>query len=144
MKIIALAILFLLLLHRIKNTPRELNKKLWLKNIRKSKSELKEKEEQITDLVKSLAFFLTLLFELFLIIFYAVLGCSIGTTLFIILSALQILTCVIAMRTLIKEFNSVFELEAEINDKQFHRWIFLFNIVLDYIYYPLGIYMLLK
>lgn len=144
MKIIALAILFLLLLHRIKNTPRELSKKLWLKNIRKIKLELKEKEEQITDLVKSLTFFLTLLFELFLIIFYAVLGCSIGTTLFIILSALQILTCVIAMRTSIKEFNSVFELEAEINDKQFHRWIFLFNIVLDYIYYPLTIYMLLK
>ena len=144
MKIIALAILFLLLLYRIKNTPRELSKKLWLNNVRKSKSELREKEEQITDSVKSLAFFLTLLLELFFIIFYAVLGCNIGTTLFIILSALQILTCVIAMRTLVKEFNSVFELEVEISDKQFHRWIFLFNIVLDYIYYPLGIYMLLK
>ena len=85
-----------------------------------------------------LAFFI----ELFLVIFYIVLGSSIGTTEFIILSALQVFTCFWNFGTEISEFKTAFS--YNIDDYKFHRFKFLFNLILDYIYYPLAIYMLLK
>ena len=84
----------------------------------------------------------TLFIELFLIIFYIVLGSSIGTTEFIILSALQVFTCFWNFGTEISEFKNAFS--YNIDDHKFHRFKFLFNLILDYIYYPLAIYMLLK
>lgn len=142
MKILALVILILLLLHRIKTTPSNLSKKIWMERLEKSKDKLKQTEIPITDEMKNASLLIVLLMELFLIIFYAILGCSIGTTLFIILSALQITTCILTTKNCIKDFNHIFDSEA--NDNQFQRWFFLLNVILDYIYYPMAIYMLLK
>ena len=144
MKVIALVILVLLLLHRIKTTPSNLSKRVWMKRLRKSKDNLKAKQNEVpmTDTIKGATLLIVLLFELFLIIFYAVLGCSIGTTTFIVLSVLQIITCIWATKNCLKDFEHAFD--DVIDDKQFYRWFFLLNVVLDYIYYPLAIYMLLK
>ena len=144
MKVIALVILVLLLLYRIKTTPSNLSKRIWMKRLRKSKDNLKAKQNEVpmTDTIKGATLLIVLLFELFLIIFYAVLGCSIGTTTFIVLSALQIITCIWATKNCLKDFEHAFY--DEIDDKQFYRWFSLLNVVLDYIYYPLAIYMLLK
>ena len=144
MKILALAMLFILLFFRIKSTPSALSKTLWrnktLKTIEKNK-------ESFNGNLPSDAFqggiFLFLLFiELFFIIFYIMLGSSIGTTEFIILSALQVFTCFWNFGTEISEFKNAFS--YNIDDHKFHRFRFLFNLILDYIYYLMAIYMLLK
>lgn len=80
--------------------------------------------------------------ELFLIIFYIMLGNKIGTTGFIVMSALQVFTCLWSFGVNLSEVKTAFS--CNIEDIKFHRFQFLFNVVLDYIYYPWAIYMLLK
>lgn len=80
--------------------------------------------------------------ELFLIIFYIVLGNKIGTTEFIVMSALQAFTCLWSLGVNLSEVKTAFSYNIE--DFKFHRFQLLFNVVLDYIYYPWAIYMLLK
>ena len=144
MKIVALAILFILLFFRIKSTPSALSKTLWrnktLKIIEKNKESFNGNLS--SDAFQGGVILLFLFIELFFIIFYIVLGSSIGTTEFIILSALQVFTCFWNFGTEISEFKNAFS--YNIDDHKFHRFKFLFNLILDYIYYPLAIYMLLK
>lgn len=144
MKILALTILFILAFLRVKNTPCEVNKTLWKNEMIK---QLKNNEEQnggkpYSDEMQGAAIFLTFLIGLFLIIFYIVLGNKIGTTEFIIMSALQVFTCLWCLWVNIIEFKSAFSYNIE--DHKFHRFQLLFNLVLDYVYYPYAIYMLLK
>mgnify|MGYP007081822066 CR=1 FL=1 len=90
MKILILVILFILLFHRIKYTPISLSKTFWIKFIEKNKQiNMNDKTEQI-----GCAIILMLFLQLFLVIFYIVLGNKIGTTEFIILSALQVMSCI--------------------------------------------------
>ena len=144
MKILALTILFILLFFRIKGTPSALSKTLWRNKMLKTLDKNKETfngnlpSDAFQGGVVLLAFFI----ELFLVIFYIVLGSSIGTTEFIILSALQVFTCFWNFGTEIMEFKAAFS--YNIDDHKFHRFKLLFNLILDYIYYPLAIYMLLK
>lgn len=86
--------------------------------------------------------FLLFLIELFFIIFYAVLGNKIGTTEFIIMSALQVFTCLWNLFVNICVIKNAYSYNVE--DYKFHRFQLLFKLVLDYIYYPYAIYMLLK
>ena len=144
MKILALIILFILAFLRAKSTPCALSKTLW-----KSKriKQLKNNEKQnggkpYSDKFKVATIFLTFLTEVFLIIFYIVLGNKIGTTEFIIMSALQVFTCLWVLCVNISEFKSAFSYNIE--DHKFHRFQLLFNLILDYVYYPYAIYMLLK
>lgn len=144
MKILALTILFILVFLRIKNTPSALSKTLWKNKMIK---QLKKNEEQnngkpYSDEMQGATILLTFLIELFLIIFYIVLGNKIGTTEFIIMSALQVFTCLWCLWVNISEVKSAFSYNVE--DHKFHRFQLLFNLVLDYIYYPYAIYMLLK
>lgn len=109
--------------------------------------QLKNNEEQnggkpYSDEIQGAAILITFLIELFLIIFYIVLGNKIRTTEFIIMSALQVFTCLWCLCVNISEFKSAFSYNVE--DHKFHRFQLLFNLVLDYIYYPYAIYMLLK
>ena len=144
MKILALTILFILLFFRIKGTPNALSKTLWRNKMMKSIEKMKvaynnnPPSDDYQGGVGLLAFFI----ELFLVIFYIVLGSSIGTTEFIILSALQVFTCFWNFGTEIMEFKAAFS--YNIDDHKFHRFKLLFNLILDYIYYPIAIYMLLK
>lgn len=144
MKILALTILFILLFFRIKGTPSALSKTLWRNKMLKSLDRNKEtfNGNPPSDAFQGCVILSALFIELVLIIFYIVLGSSIGTTRFIILSALQVFTCFWNLGTDIFEFKTVFS--YNIDDHKFHRFKLLFNLILDYIYYPLAIYMLLK
>ena len=142
MKILALTILFILMFFRIKGTPSALSKKLWRKRMIKQLAKSKENNngEQLSDAMQGalIVFFM----ELFLIIFYIVLGNKIGTTEFIVMSALQVFTCLWSFGINLSEFKTAFSYNIE--DFKFRRFQLLFNVVLDYIYYPWAIYMLLK
>ena len=144
MKILALTILFILLFFRIKGTPSALSKTLWRNKMLKSLDRNKEtfNGNLPSDAFQGGVILFTLFIELFLIIFYIALGSGIGTTEFIILSALQVFTCFWNFGTEISEFKNAFS--YNIDDHKFHRFKFLFNLILDYIYYPIAIYMLLK
>ena len=144
MKILALTILFILLFFRIKGTPSALSKTLWRNKMMKSIEKMKVayNNNPPSDDYQGGVVLLTFFIELFLVIFYIVLGSSIGTTEFIILSALQVFTCFWNFGTEISEFKNAFS--YNIDDHKFHRFKFLFNLILDYIYYPIAIYMLLK
>lgn len=144
MKILVLVILFVLAFLRVKNTPRSLSKTLWKNEMIKL---LKNDEDRsggkpYSAEARGTTIFLLFLIELFFIIFYAVLGNKIGTTEFIIMSALQVFTCLWHLFVNICEIGNASSYNVE--DYKFHRFQLLFNLVLDYIYYPYAIYMLLK
>ena len=95
MKILALTILFILMFFRIKGTPSALSKTLWRKRMIKQLAKNKENNngEPPSDTLQVASILIVFFMELFLIIFYIVLGNKIGTTEFIVMSALQVFTC---------------------------------------------------
>lgn len=144
MKIFLLAVTILFLISRIKNTPRMLSKKLYFKKVEKAiesnNKSFDGKSDDEVIVIKGVAILISLLFQAFCIIYYMMIGCRFQTELMLILTALQIVTVIITTkRTFTGKLFS-----KKIEDYTFYRWYFLFNIVLDYIYYPLTIYMLLK
>lgn len=144
MKILALTILFILMFFRIKGTPSALSKTLWQKRMIKQLAKNKENNngEPPSDTLQGASILIVFFMELFLIIFYIVLGNKIGTTEFIIMSALQVFTCLWSFSVNLSEFKTGFSYNIE--NFKFHRFQLLFNVVLDYVYYPWAIYMLLK
>lgn len=147
MKILALTILFILIFFRIKDTPSALSKTLWRKRMIKlikqlAKSKENNNGEPLSDTLQGVAILIVFFTELFLIIFYIALGNKIGTTEFIVMSALQVFTCLWSLGVNLSEAKTAFSYNIE--DFKFHRFQLLFNAVLDYIYYPWAIYMLLK
>lgn len=144
MKILALAILFILMFFRIKGTPSALSKTLWRKKMIKQLTKNKENNngEPPSDTLQGAVILTVFFMDLFLIIFYIVLGNKIGTTEFIVMSALQVFTCLWSLGAGLPEVKTAFSYNIE--DFKFHRFQLLFNVVLDYIYYPWAIYMLLK
>lgn len=144
MKIFLLAVTILFLISRIKNTPRMLSKKLYFRKVEKSiesnNKSFDGKTDDEVNVLKGTAILISLLFQVFCIIYYMMIGCRFQIELMLILTALQIVTVIITTkRTFTDKLFS-----QKIEDYTFYRWYFLFNIVLDYIYYPLTIYMLLK
>lgn len=144
MKILALTILFILMFFRIKGTPSALSKTLWRKKMIKQLAKNKENNngEPPSDTLQGATILTFFFMELFLIIFYIVLGNKIGTTEFIVMSALQVFTCLWSLGVNLSEAKTAFSYNIE--DFKFNRFQLLFNVILDYIYYPWAIYMLLK
>lgn len=144
MKILALTILFILMIFTIKDTPILLSKTLWRKKMIRILTKNKESNngEPLSNTLQGASILIFLFYELFLIIFYIVVGNKIGTTEFIVMSALQVFTCLWSIYINLTEIKTAFSYNIE--DFNFHRLQRLFNFVLDYIYYPWAIYMLLK
>lgn len=144
MKILILTILFIQMFFVIKRTPSTLSKTVWRKEMIKQLAKNKEDNngEPLSESMQGASILIVLLVELFSIIFYIVLGNKIGTTRFIVMSALEIFTCLWALGTNFSEIKTAFSYNIE--DFKFHRFQLLFNSVLDYIYYPYAIYMILK
>lgn len=144
MKILALIILFILMIFTIKDTPILLSKTLWRKKMIRILTKNKESNngEPLSNTLQGASILIFLFYELFLIIFYIVVGNKIGTTEFIVMSALQVFTCLWSIYINLTEIKTAFSYNIE--DFKFHRLQRLFNFVLDYIYYPWAIYMLLK
>lgn len=144
MKLFLLVITILLLLSRIKNTPRQLSKTIYFEKLRKSlennKSIKEEQGELNYEAIKGVAILITILLNIFFIIYYLLVGNKFSYDMkMFILSALQIITVFITLK---KTFNGKM-LSENIEDYKFYRFYFLFNVILDYIYYPLTIYMLM-
>lgn len=143
MKILVLTILIILLFCRIKNTPTMLSKKLYMKKLQKAIDKNQAALENVDEAHKKesqlIAVAILWLFEILFSIFYIVLGTKLGNTYMLILSAFQVFTCFYSG---IKQINTS-AFSKNIEDFKFYRWYFLFNVILDYMYYPVAIYMLL-
>lgn len=143
MKILILAILFVLLLKRVKDTPKYVSKKVWCKEILEWTEKLKTPSYrcEINDMVMLLTIGTFLITQLLLIALCVYIGCLINNTVIIILSALKVSSCLITVWLDMSEFKSV--LSCNIEDYKFHRVASLFSVIVDYAYYPLAIYMLI-
>ena len=110
MKILALTILFILMFFRINGTPSALSKTLWRKRMIKQLAKNKENNngEPPSDTLQGGAILTVFFMELFLIIFYIVLGNKIGTTEFIVMSALQVFTCLWSLGVNLSEVKNSF------------------------------------
>lgn len=144
MRIFLLAITILLLISRIKSTPRMLSKTLYYAKLSKildnNKKAEEGKDENIITIVHSISMAITLLVEALMIVYYLLVGNRfLSNTVILILTALQIVTVFITCR---KHLN-VNAFSQNIEDYKFYRFYFLFNVVLDYIYYPMVIYLLI-
>lgn len=144
MKILALSILFILMFSRVKSTPTSLSKKLWYKKKVKQleRDKVRDDGTPITKVTQGIYILVLLLISMFFIVFYIMLGNKIGTTDFIVVSALQVFGCLWMLCRGISDFKIAFSYNIE--DYKFYRFQRLFNLVLDYVYYPWAIYMLLK
>ena len=146
MKLFLLVVTILLLLSRIKNTPRQLSKTIYFAKLREALEKQKvEKEKQGEENYKALqgvAILIVILLDIFFVVYYLLVGNRFSSDVtMLVLSAIQIITVFITLK---KAFNEKIMLSENIEDYKFYRFYFLFNVILDYIYYPLTIYMLMK
>lgn len=152
MKVFLLAITILLLINRIRSTPRMLSKTLYENNNQKAIDKLKKQiddieimsnKEDVLKITQCLVVVLVWLYSVLVIIYYILVGNRFpSNTTMLMLTALQIVTMFIGTKMTLKEFDMV-NLENMNNNIKYHRSWFLFNVVLDYIYYPMTIYLLL-
>lgn len=151
MKVFLLAITILLLIGRIKSTPRALSKTLYENNLQKNVVKLNKQindietasdKNTVLQITQYIVAALVWLYSLLIIVYYILIGNRFQThTIMLILTALQIVTMFISTKKTIKEFDLV-NIE-NMNNVTFHRSWFLFNMILDYIYYPMTICLLL-
>lgn len=151
MKVFLLAVTILLLIGRIKSTPRALSKTLYENNLQKNVVKLNKQIDDIEtasdkntvlQITQYIVAALVWLYSLLIIVYYILIGNRFQThTIMLILTALQIVTMFISTKRTIKEFDLV-NIE-NMNNVTFHRSWFLFNMILDYIYYPMTICLLL-
>lgn len=115
MKILALSILFVLMFSRIKNTPISLSKKLWYKKKVKQleRDKVRDDGTPITKVTQGIYILILLLTSMFFIIFYIMLGNKIGTTGFIVMSALQVFGCLWILCRGISDFKIAFSYNSE-------------------------------
>lgn len=145
MKLILLATTFILFGYRIKHTPTALSRKLWRKDreklLEKNKNALdgKTKDDKYTHIgcAALLSWFISLLCS----VYYIMIGCRFPKTPMFWMSAIQVVTIFIAWKNSLKEMATLLE---DPNDKDFKFWYRMFNVILDYVYYPMAIYMLVQ
>ena len=145
MRIFLLTLTVILLFYRIKHIPRQLSKKKYMKIVQSGIEKNKKSFEKLNgekdqELMKIAAIVVVLIFECLVALYYILLGSYVSFTYFTILTVLQLLTVVETCR---RQLNmKAFSINIE--DYKFYRWYFLFNVVLDLIYYPVAIYLLVK
>ena len=152
MKVFLLAVTILLLINRIKSTPRMLSRTLYEGNaqqaidkVRKQIDDIKtiSNKEDVLKVTQCIVIVLAWLYSILIIIYYILIGNRFQSNeAILILTAFQIVTMFIGTKMSIKEFD--FVNIDNMSNKKFHRSWFLFNVVLDYAYYPMTIYLLLN
>ncbi len=132
-----------LLISRIKETPSMLSESRYYEKVR---GIIKDNEMFLNRLtyenglcVEKFARFAMYLYSFILMLIYAAIGKYIGLPFINFLSFIQICTVVITLRLQ----RNISPISLYIDDFPFYRGYFLFNVVLDYIYYPLACAMLL-
>lgn len=150
MKVFLLAVTILLLINRIGSTPRMLSETLYKNSTQQAIDKAKKKIEDVDEVNKEDILKITqvivvafaCLYSMLIIIYYILVGNRFSSNaIMLILTALQIVTMFIGAKMSLREFNFV-DLDNTNNNK-FHRFWFLFNVLLDYVYYPMTIYLLL-
>lgn len=140
---VLLVCIVILLISRIKETPSMLSESRYYEKVR---GIIKNNENFLNKLpyekrvyFEKIAKVAPYLYSGFTIFIYAIVGISLDLPLINFLSFIQICTVVITLRLQ----RNVSQISLYIDDFPFYRWYFLFNVVLDYIYYPLAFVMLL-
>lgn len=144
MKVFLLVVTILLLISRIKSTPKMLSKTIYESGLSKSYDEMKKqidgKDEELLSIVRIVTIVLVWLFAMLITVYYILIGNRFSSNMImVVLSGLQITTMFLSTRRAMKEFDFV---NFDINGK-FRRSWFLFNTILDYVYYPMAIYLLI-
>ena len=144
MKTFLLIITILFLISRMSGTLRYISKKEYEKYIKKEVNKLsiiysKYNVKEVKEL-KILTHIYAIIFYIFMSLYYLYIGNKFSNEIIYLLSILEVVTVTIHMGRDFFETN----LSLKEEDYIFHRWYFLFNVILDYIYYPMVIYLLLK
>lgn len=144
MKIFLLLVTLILFFLRIHGTPRMVSKKAFFKklneSLKRNDENFKDRTDKEVKITKYVALTVVGFLQILLAIFYMSVGARINLTYFTILTLIQLLTVIY---TSVKQLNMK-AFSANLEDHKFHRWYFLFNVILDYIYYPLAFYLLIK
>lgn len=149
MKVFLLAVTILLLINRIRSTPRMLSKTLYENNIDKLKKQIDgietmSNKEDVLKIAQYLVAVLVWLYAMLIIIYYILVGNRFqSNATMLMLTAIQIVTMFIGTKMTLKEFDMV-NPENMSNNIKYHRSWFLFNVALDYVYYPMTICLLLN
>lgn len=152
MKIFLLIMLILLFLKRIKDTPKALGYRVWEDKLVKSLKEsddiikelkLKSIKEFGTTIVCDIVFVISYIFIIILYVLfittYSLVGTKLESTYLLIMSAIQIILTLYGMKISFgKELYS-----TKFEDYKFRRTYNLLNVIVDYMYYPVAIWMLL-
>ncbi len=152
MKIFLLIMLILLFLKRIKDTPKALSSRVWEDKLVKSLKEfddtikelkLKSIKEFGTTIVCDIVFVISYIFIIILYVLfittYSLVGTKLESTYLLIMSAIQIILTLYGMKISFgKELYS-----TKFEDYKFRRTYNLINVIVDYMYYPVAIWMLL-
>lgn len=140
---VLLVCIAILLISRIKETPSMLSVVRYYEKVRQI---IKDNERFLNRLtyenglcVEKFAKIASYIYSFVLILIYAAIGKYIGLRFINFLSFIQICTVVITLRLQ----RNISPISLYIDDFPFYRGYFLFNVVLDYIYYPLALVMLL-
>lgn len=140
---VLLVCIVMLLISRIKETPSMLSESRYYEKVRdiikNNENFLNELPYEKRGYVEKIAKVAPYLYSGFTIFIYAIVCISLDLPLINFLSFIQICTVVIALRLQ----RNISPISLYIDDFPFYRWYFLFNVVLDYIYYPLAFVMLL-
>lgn len=146
MKIFLLAITILLLLTRIKNTPRNLSKKIFddknLELYEKNKINYLD-DKEMHKIVFGVTWIISIVIYVFLVWYYIMIG-SQGSSLLFILSGVQVFTVFITMKYDVEIIDRMIKNFDDYQGFKFYKWHYLFNLILDYVYYPLAIYTLIS
>ena len=146
MKIIALAILFVLLFRRIKNTPDVFkgifDKNYWRNRAKEIIFNYKENLGWYGENSKAIISIVAYLIYLFLAIFYLLLGIKINTQIFTILSAVQIFLVLCNIYYTYHIVSVIFD--EKFNDLKTGRFSSIINMIVDYVYYIMAIFLLIK
>ena len=87
-----------------------------------------------------IAYLLVVILYVLFITTYSLIGTTLGSTYLLIMSAIQIILTLYGMKiSFSKELYS-----TNIEDYKFHRIYNLMNVIVDYLYYPVAIWMLLR
>lgn len=140
---ILLVCIVILLISRIKETPSMINEKTYYEKIQEI---IKNNENFLNKIsyeniirIERFTRIATYFYSAALILIYAAIGYTADSAFVNLLSFIQICTVVATMR-LNRNVNPI---SLYIDDFKFYRWYFLFNVVLDYVYYPFTFVMLL-
>lgn len=145
MKTFLLIITILLMLSRVSSTPRSLSKKVYKKYLEESSKSMADKisnkDENEKAIFKFMLYLISIVFNTFLICYYLYIGSKSSSNMIYFISVIQASSVLVYFW---KDFIAVDPTDINSEDRKFNRWWELFNIILDYIYYPTVIYMLLQ